>query len=259
MDASHAQAAPTVQSSSKFEPGLRDGHATLYGQPSRNGDRFGNRHREDLDYSRPFLPHFSRRRADPSPLAFAALGTGLISLVALGTRDIDTLNIVVSIALGYSAFALLVAGIWEFPGGNSFAAALYITLAGLFASITLALSPWSGISAAYADSSDFSTGVSFVFFSYFIVVVLFTFAAIRSSGGLLLDLFLIDLTLLFFGLSFYFPGNTGLLRAAGAFCVLAAFTSWYAFLACLTTHHTSPFRLPVLGDLRPKTVRDTVV
>ncbi|GAA6044145.1 hypothetical protein JCM8097_002796 [Rhodosporidiobolus ruineniae] len=208
------------------------------------------------DYSKPFLPYFNRKRADPSPLAFAALGTGLfiLSMVALGTKDLTVLNIGVAIALGYSTFALLVAGIWEFPSGNSFGAALYITLAGFFATVALVLSPWSGIASAERD--EFSTAVALTFFAYFVPVVLFTIAALRSSGGLVCALCLIDLTLLFFGLHFYYPGNTGLLRAAGAFCVLSAFVSWYAFLACLLNHETGIFRLPVLGDLRPKTVRE---
>ncbi|GAA5848992.1 hypothetical protein JCM8547_006407 [Rhodosporidiobolus lusitaniae] len=211
-------------------------------------------HDDTRDSSRPFLPYFNRKRADPSPLALGALATGLfiISIVALGTDGLATLNIGVSIALGYSAFALLIAGIWEFPSGNSFAAALYVTLAGFFASLALVLSPWSGISDAYTSGGDsFSTAVSMYFFAFFIHVVLFTIAAHRSSGGLLCDLFFIDLTLLFFGLSFYYPTNTGLLRTAGAFCIISAFVSWYAFLATLLNKETSFFRLPVLGDLRP--------
>ncbi|GAA6020752.1 hypothetical protein JCM10207_002012 [Rhodosporidiobolus poonsookiae] len=214
--------------------------------------------REDRrDYSRPFLPHFNRKWADPSPVALGALGTGLfiLAIVALGTRGLQTLNVGISIALGYSAFVLLVAGIWEFPCGNSFAAALYTTLAGFFASLSLLLSPWSDISTAYADSSEFSTAVSMFFFAFFIHVFLFLLASLRSSGGLILDLCLIDLALMFFGISFYIPSNVHLLRAAGAFAILAAFTSWYAFLATLLTPETSFFRLPVIMDLRPKTVR----
>lgn len=81
----------------------------------------------------PFLPVFHRKYANPSPLAvrssllqsdaatdafeqqFSALATSLflIGIVALGTKGLTSLSIVVSVALGYGSFALLIAGICE--------------------------------------------------------------------------------------------------------------------------------------------------
>lgn len=49
----------------------------------------------------PFMPVFHRRRADPGPLGFMALGTGLwsISIVALGTDDLTSLTASTAITL----------------------------------------------------------------------------------------------------------------------------------------------------------------
>lgn len=64
--------------------------------------------------AQPFLPQYDRRWANPSPLAFASLASGLyiVSIVVLGTDGLTSLSIVPSIALGFSALSLLVAGEW---------------------------------------------------------------------------------------------------------------------------------------------------
>lgn len=62
--------------------------------------------------AQPFLPRYDRRWANPSPLAFAALASGLyiVSIIALGTDGIGSLSIVPAIALGFSALSLFIAG-----------------------------------------------------------------------------------------------------------------------------------------------------
>ncbi len=69
-------------------------------------------HRARVYDHQPFLPVYERRWANPSPLAFAALASGLyiVSIVALGTDGLASLSIVPSIALGFSALSLFVAG-----------------------------------------------------------------------------------------------------------------------------------------------------
>lgn len=60
----------------------------------------------------PFLPVYQTSRfANPSPLAFMALAVGLylLSMVALGTDGLATLNVVTTVGLGFSGIALLFA------------------------------------------------------------------------------------------------------------------------------------------------------
>ncbi|KAM0755727.1 hypothetical protein T439DRAFT_320437, partial [Meredithblackwellia eburnea MCA 4105] len=200
-----------------------------------------------------FLPVFKGSKiANPSPLAFMSLAVALyvVSIVALGADGMKSLGYVPSIALGYAAVAQLIAGIWEFPSGQPFGAALYISLSGLFFSLTLLLSSWSGVSSSYTDTPDeFSKAVAQFFYVWCITLIVFTFAGHRSSGGLLVVLVLVDLFLLFLGLSYTYPTKTHLLTAAGAFGIIAAFVSWYAALASLLTPESSAFQLPVLGNL----------
>lgn len=59
-----------------------------------------------------FLPvYHGSKIANPSPLAFSAVAVSLflVSQVALGTDELSSLSIIVTVALGYSAVALLVA------------------------------------------------------------------------------------------------------------------------------------------------------
>ncbi|KIM73556.1 hypothetical protein PILCRDRAFT_15137 [Piloderma croceum F 1598] len=139
-------------------------------QDEEKGLRASTSNGRTLSHDQPFLPVFHRKFANPSPLAFTALGTGLflVAIVALGADGLSNLSIVVSVALGYSAFALLVAGIWEFPIGNTFGATVYIAYGGLFGSLALILSPWSGIATSYTDPTQFQHAIGIYFFSWFI-------------------------------------------------------------------------------------------
>jgi len=223
-------------------------------QDEEKGLRANTSNGRTHSHDQPFLPVFHRKFANPSPLAFTALGTGLflVAIVALGADGLSSLSIVVSVALGYSAFALLVAGIWEFPIGNTFGATVYIAYGGLFGSLALILAPWSGIATSYKDPSEFQHAIGIYFFSWFITSVIFTIAAHRSSGGLLIFLVLVDFEFLFFGL-FYLLGHAKFLTAAGSFGIIAAFVAWYATLVSLLQTEVSFFQLPVIGNFSRRT------
>ncbi|ORY89603.1 GPR1/FUN34/yaaH family-domain-containing protein [Leucosporidium creatinivorum] len=232
-------------------------HETLDKETTRIGDNANDFHvpvTVHRSTEQAFLPvYHGNKIANPSPLAFSAVAVSLflVSQVALGTDKLSSLSIVVTVALGYSAVALLVAGIWEFPSGNPFGAALYTSLSGFFASLALVLSPWSDVSTSYTNAAEFPVAVSQFFFAWFITVFIFIVAAHRSSGGLVIFLSLVDLTLLFIGLAYRYPGKTVLLKTGGALGIVASFVAWYATLASLLDND-SLFRLPVLLDLTKK-------
>ncbi|KAL8292869.1 hypothetical protein RQP46_000563 [Phenoliferia psychrophenolica] len=205
----------------------------------------------------PFLPVYrsTSRIANPSALAFMALGVTfyMVSIISLGANGLKSLGIVPAIALGYSSVALLIAGIWEFPSGQPWGAALYISLSGFYATLVLILSPWFGVADQYAgDTGELYKAISHFFFAWFITLVVFTIAAKNSSGGLLAFLFIADMKVLFLALHFYYPGHPALLTAAGSFGMVGAFVAWYAALGSLTTQESAGFRLPVLGNLQRK-------
>lgn len=53
-----------------------------------------------------------------------------MSTIAVSSDGLADLGVVPSVGVGYAAIAFLVYGIWEFPSGQPWGAALYITLSG---------------------------------------------------------------------------------------------------------------------------------
>lgn len=84
--------------------------------------------------------------------------------------------------------------------------------------------------AAYTDSStgaptpEFNQAVAIYLFAWFIVTVLFTVAAIRSSWILFCDLFCLDICLLLLACGFMVPVD-GLLTAGYSFGLVVSFLS----------------------------------
>jgi len=86
--------------------------ATLHDPDVETKGGLSSSHRVRVYDAQPFLPAYDRRWANPSPLAFASLASGLyiVSIIALGTDGLTSLSIVPSVALGFSALSLLIAG-----------------------------------------------------------------------------------------------------------------------------------------------------
>ena len=107
--------APFTMSTSQHtldkEPTRVEGGGLFPSQPSdHDAPHRAAQHRYSTE--QPFLPvYHGSRFANPSPLAFTAVGVSLylVGMVALKADGLQTLSIIVSTALGYSSVALLVA------------------------------------------------------------------------------------------------------------------------------------------------------
>lgn len=90
--------------------------------------------------------------------------------------------------------------------------------------------PGSGIIAAYTNtstgeiSSDFNEALAIYLWAWFIVTVLFTIAAVRSSWILFLDLFFLDICLMLLACG-YMVHIDGLLTAGYSFGLIVCFLS----------------------------------
>lgn len=204
-------------------------------------------------HNQPFLPAYSRRWANPSPLAFSCMASGLyiVSTVLLSVDGQKSLGIVPAIAIGYSAAGMLIAGLAEFPTGNTWGATVYIALAGFWASLGMILSGSFGVVSSYGDdTAQLNAALGQYFFSWMITAMTFTLAAFRSSGGLLVFLVLLDLTLLSLAMA-YHNGGPVWSKLGGSFGMAGAAVAWYATVASLITKESFGFNLPVLGDMNP--------
>jgi succinate-acetate transporter protein len=136
------------------------------------------------------LTHFS------GLFSFAST-TFILSLYNIGTRGVATPNVVVGMAVFCGGLAQLLAGMWEFPRGNTFGATgaygslfpgylgnslrqlshlLAFTSYGAFwMSFATILIPGSGVAAAYTNTNEFHNALGIYLMTWFIVTFLLLF------------------------------------------------------------------------------------
>ncbi|KAJ5187576.1 hypothetical protein N7449_010570 [Penicillium cf. viridicatum] len=156
------------------------------------------------DRTQPGLPIVHRTFASPAPLGLLSFAT------RLHARGVDKPNIFV--------------GVMIFFGG-------------------------SGIMASYTNNQtgeiapQFYQALAIYIWAWFILTVLFTVAAMRSSWVLFMDLLVLSLSLLLLA-SGNMVGSTPLLSSGYCFGLVVAFLSYWAGVAGLWAGETTPIELP---------------
>ncbi|KAM0429749.1 hypothetical protein ACHAPT_006355 [Fusarium lateritium] len=202
------------------------------------------------DRTQPSLPVVHRRFANPSPLGLLSFATGifLISSFGVHARGIQTPNVMISVLIFFGGICQYLVGIMEFVAGNTFGTAVFMSYGAFNISYSMIYLPGSGIIAAYMDSEgnlspDFQQSIALYLWAWFILSVIYTVAAIRSSWVLFLDLVALDVCLILLA-----TGNmiqsTAVLNAGYAFGYLVAIMSYWAGCAGLYAGGTTPFEVP---------------
>ncbi|KAI8713552.1 hypothetical protein NCS52_01299900 [Fusarium sp. LHS14.1] len=202
------------------------------------------------DRTQPSLPVVHRRFANPSPLGLLSFATGifLISSFGVHARGIQTPNVMISVLIFFGGICQYLVGIMEFVAGNTFGTAVFMSYGAFNISYSMIYLPGSGIIAAYMDSEgnlspDFQQSIALYLWAWFILSVIYTIAAIRSSWVLFLDLVALDVCLILLA-----TGNmvqsTAVLNAGYAFGYLVAILSYWAGCAGLYAGGTTPFEVP---------------
>jgi succinate-acetate transporter protein len=108
--------------------------------------------------------------------------------------------------------------------------------------------PGSGIMAAYTDSTtgaispEFNQALAMYVWAWFILTVIFTIAAMRSSWILFLDLFFLDIMLILLAAGFMVNSQT-VLTAAYSFGFIVAFLSC-KIVPCHLCQQTQAHEIP---------------
>ncbi|KAL4906953.1 hypothetical protein BDW74DRAFT_176550 [Aspergillus multicolor] len=197
------------------------------------------------------LPVVHRRFANPTPLGLISFAADifLISVYGLHARGIQSPNVMVSMLVFFGGVCQFLAGIMEFVTGNTFGATVFSSYGAFNLSYAMIYLPGSGIIAAYTDpatgvpGADFNQAISIYLWVWFIITVLYTIAAMRSTWVLFLDLVALDICLLLLACGFM-TSMTALLTAGYAFGVVVCFLSFWAGTAGLWVEIT-PFKVPV--------------
>ena len=133
-----------------------------------------------------------------------------------------------------------ISGIMEFCSGNTFGATVFPSYGAFNLSYAMIYIPGTGILAAYTDSKtgmlneQFPQALAMYVWAWLILTVIFTIAAMRSSWVLFLDLFFLDIDLIFLACG-YMLGNTTLLKVGNGFGFVVAFLSCKSMLSAVTT------------------------
>lgn len=154
----------------------------------------------------------------------------LISSFGIQARGIQTPNVMISVLIAFGGICQYLVGIFEFVSGNTFGATVFTSYGAFNLSYGMIYLPGTGIAAAYTDaqtgalSRDFGQSISLYLWAWFILTVIFTIAALRSSWILLLDLAALDVCLLLLAVG-YMAESQSVLTAGYAFGYVVAFLS----------------------------------
>lgn len=191
--------------------------------------------------------------ANPAPLGLCAfaLTTFVLSLINLGTRNIAHPNLVVALAYGYGGLVQLLAGMWEMAVGNTFGATALSSYGGFWISFGIILTPGFQIASTLEAQSPYPFLNSFglYLFGWFIFTTVLLLCTLRSTVAFFLLFFTLDMAFLMLGCGYLKNAgghpHTGLVRAGGAFGIVAAFLAWYNALAGIADSSNSFFVIPV--------------
>lgn len=110
--------------------------------------------------------------------------------------------------------------------------------------------PGSGILSSYTDSTtgmlneQFPTALAMYVWAWFILTMIFTVAAMRSSWVLFLDLVFLDLDLILLACG-YMLNQPHLIKAGNSIGFIVALLSYWAGAAGLFAGGLTPFTVPV--------------
>ncbi|CAF9912439.1 MAG: hypothetical protein ALECFALPRED_008116 [Alectoria fallacina] len=192
------------------------------------------------DRTQPSLPTTHRRLANPSPLGLLSFATGifLISCYGVKARDVMVPNVLVGVLVFFGGICQFISGIMEMISGNTFGATVFPSYGAFNLAYAMIYIPGSGILAAYTDKTtglltpEFSQALAIWLWAWFILTVIFTVAAMRSSWILFADLAVLSVELLLLAAG-YMTNRSDLLTAGNSFGFVVAFLSYWAGTAGL--------------------------
>ncbi|CAE6451416.1 unnamed protein product [Rhizoctonia solani] len=202
--------------------------------------------------SQPGFPiHRNRRLANPAPLGMFALAatTLMWSLYNARTRGLYQVNAVIGQAFWVGGLVQLLAGMWEFVAGNTFAATAFSILGGFWLSYGTMYWPYSGSLGGYNTEGELGSALGIYFMVWMIVALMLLLGSIRGSIPLAATFFFLFLMYMLIGIA-HFTGRNGIRRAGGVIGCIAAMLAFYTGAVGLHTRDTTYYNLPAFGSAR---------
>jgi len=179
------------------------------------------------------------RIANPGSLGlFSFASTTLIlSLYNVVARGITTPNVVVGMALFCGGLGQLLAGMWEFPKGNTFGATAFSSYGCFWLSYATIFIPGSGIIASYDGNMDeFASAVGIYLMIWMTVTFLLFIASLRKTIGFIALFFFLTMTFMLLGAGMFVTPSSAsmgvsLQKAGGALGIVTALIAYYVGLS----------------------------
>jgi succinate-acetate transporter protein len=188
--------------------------------------------------------------ANPGTLGLFSFAstTFILSLFNMNARGISEPNVVVGMAIFCGGLAQLLAGMWEFPRGNMFAATAFTSYGAFWLSFATILLPGSGIIEAYVtakaiDQLESALGIYLI--AWMMVTIILLIATLGKSVAFVTLFGLLSTTFAILAAG-KFSGSVGTTHAGGAVGLVTAFCAYYIALAELLNGEAHPvLRLPL--------------
>jgi len=194
------------------------------------------------------------RIANPAPLGlFSFASTTLIlSLYNIQTRGITQPNVVVGMAIFCGGLAQLLAGMWEFPKGNTFGATAFTSYGVFWLSYATILLPGSGIIDAFVDpttkvlnAAELDSALGIYLITWCLVTAYFCIISLGKSVSFI-ALFLFLTTTFAVLAAGVLNASVTATKAGGVLGVVTAIIAYYIGVAnMLDEEEHPPFRLPL--------------
>lgn len=174
------------------------------------------------------------RIANPHPLGLLSFGATLFlfSLYTVHARGVRQPNVIVGMAIFVGGLVQILAGMWAFPRGNTYAATIYSLYGAFWISYAMLLIPGTGIVDSYQTTEELNSAVGIYFMMWMALTVILLIGSLKRHMAFIG--FFVALFLFFVLLgSGIFRGNDSLYKAGGAFGILASVIAFYMGLSKL--------------------------
>jgi uncharacterized protein len=191
----------------------------------------------------PAEPLSSPSIADPGPLGLAAFAMTTFMLSVFNTNMLSAKFAagVLGLALFYGGAVQLLAGMWEFRRGNTFAAVAFSSFGAFW------LSYWYFVRfvAATLTGSDAHKAAGVFLLSWAIFTAYMTIASLRTTAAVAAVFVALTITFVLLTIGAFATGTTATnwTKAGGYAGLVTAVVAWYASFAAVTN---STFRRTVL-------------
>ncbi|KAI0023958.1 GPR1/FUN34/yaaH family-domain-containing protein [Xylariomycetidae sp. FL0641] len=210
------------------------------------------------DRTQPAMPVVHRRFGNPAPLGLLSFATSvfLICTTGLQARGVAHPNVIVGVMVFFGGVAQMIAGIMEFFIGNTFGGTLFMSYSSFNLSYAMVYLPGSGILEAYSDADglplpELSQALALYLWAWFIISIIFTIGATRSSWILFIDLVVLDVFIIILAVG-NMQEDEALKRGAYSLGYVIAFLTYWAGAAGLWSGDTTAIKVPTFPMYKEK-------